>query len=231
MLVLRKYFLYFSLIFCTLLVIFPEIDIAVSGRFFEQGVGFKYKNHDIAVGIFKLVPSMTKLWVGGLVVFITYKIVSLRNAKQALKIPAIFLIISAMMGPGLAINYVLKENWGRARPNVVTEFGGDKKFTRAGAISDQCKSNCSFSSGHASMGYHFTSLAWVVPIYLQNITFIVTFLFGTMVGVGRVAQGGHFLSDITFSFLITMIINHAIYGFWLYLQRKYTKQDDKQSRH
>jgi lipid A 4'-phosphatase len=204
-------------------VIFPEIDIETSRLFFSPEAGFKHKNHIIVVWIFRFIPNLTSAWIGILVLYVIYQIFRLKNKKEVIKLPAIFLIISALIGPGFVVNYVLKENWGRARPNVISEFGGEKRFHRAGVISDQCVSNCSFSSGHASMGYYFTSFAWIVPIYLQNITFVATFLFGTIVGVGRIAQGGHFLSDVAFSFLIVTIVNYTSYSFWIYLKKKYKK--------
>lgn len=225
--ILRKYFLYISILLCIILVVFPEIDIAFSGIFYDSALGFKHKNNIMAVGIFKLVPKFAWVYLSILFLHIIYKAFMLRSAKDFIKLPAIFLMISAIIGPGFVVNYALKENWGRARPNVVQEFGGDKKFVRACVVSDQCVSNCSFSSGHAAMGYYFTSMAWLAPIYLQNIVFVATFLFGSFVGLGRIVQGSHFFSDIAFSFLIIMVTNYASYAFWNYLKRKYKTQDDK----
>ena len=37
---------------------------------------------------------------------------------------AVFLVLSLLLGPGLLVNVILKDNWGRPRPGSVVEFGG-----------------------------------------------------------------------------------------------------------
>ena len=64
------------------------------------------------------------------------------------------------LGPGLVVNGILKEHWGRARPRDVTQFGGDRRFTPALVIADQCERNCSFSAGHPSAGFALAALAY-----------------------------------------------------------------------
>ena len=40
----------------------------------------------------------------------------------------LYLIGSFLIGPGVAANLVLKENWGRPRPNGVQQFAGTADF-------------------------------------------------------------------------------------------------------
>jgi lipid A 4'-phosphatase len=126
---------------------------------------------------------------------------------------AFFLVISATLAPGIIVNSVLKENFGRARPREIAEFGGDKIYTGAFVVSDQCPKNCSFSSGHAAMGFYFTSLAYVLPFYFTPI-YLLGIIFGSFVGLSRILMGGHFASDVFISGFIVLLLNHLIYLLW-----------------
>lgn len=219
---LRYIFLFLSALSATILFAFPKLDISFSTIFFDTERGFIYKFHPILFWIFKFIPILSLFWGLGLGIYIIYSVFRTKNPNKIVKLPAIFLILSMLIGPGITVNYVLKENWGRARPCDIQEFGGASEFARAGVVSNQCVSNCSFTSGHAAMGYYFTSLSWISPIHLQSMVFVATFLFGTIVGFGRIAQGSHFLSDVIFSLLIVLLVNELCFRFWIYLKRKYS---------
>ncbi|MEI9804295.1 MAG: hypothetical protein WDN48_07260 [Pseudolabrys sp.] len=51
------------------------------------------------------------------------------------------------LGPGLAVNVLLKDHWGRPRPIDVTQFGGMDKFVPWWDPRGACPNNCSFVSG------------------------------------------------------------------------------------
>ena len=51
------------------------------------------------------------------------------------------------------VNLVLKNFWGRARPNDVLELGGKEIFSPWYEMSNACLTNCSFVSGDASVGF------------------------------------------------------------------------------
>ncbi|MFN7094324.1 MAG: phosphatase PAP2 family protein, partial [Burkholderiales bacterium] len=90
---------------------------------------------------------------------------------------------------------VFKDHWGRARPIQVTEFGGSKRFTPMGVITNQCERNCSFVSGHASVGFYLMAFAWVTK-QNRKIWFFLGWFVGMVIGGLRIWQGGHFLSDV-----------------------------------
>ena len=50
----------------------------------------------------------------------------------------------------LLVNALLKDHWGRARPNETTLFGGDGAFSGPFVIAGQCARNCSFVSGEGA---------------------------------------------------------------------------------
>jgi lipid A 4'-phosphatase len=127
----------------------------------------------------------------------------------------IFLLAALAIGPGIAVNTVLKDHWGRARPYQVGEFGGDKAFTAAPLIADQCARNCSFVSGHAALGFSLVSFAFLLPAGRRRRNISGAALgFGALVGLGRIVVGHHFLSDIVDAGLIVVGITWLLHR-WL----------------
>ena len=217
---LRKWTFILCLIIGILFIIFPQWDISISKYFYVVGEGFVYSAKPSVKLLFRGVPILTAVFVSCLVLVIIAKFFLSEKKSDSLKSPMFFLLIALAFGPGLTVNWMLKENFGRARPTQVVELGGTKEFTRAGHYTDQCTSNCSFSSGHAAMGVYFTSFSYIVPAPYQAVIFVLGALFGGFVGVGRIMQGGHFFSDVIFSFLVIMIINEISFRIWRRICKK-----------
>ena len=127
-----------------------------------------------------------------------------------------------IIGPVLIVNGILKETSGRARPRHVTEFGGTKQFTPAFVFTDQCDKNCSFVCGHASAGFYFVSLALLFKGRKKKIIFWSAVTAGGIIGLIRIMMGGHFLSDVIFSFVFVYLSSLLLYF------RMFNKEDLKQ---
>ena len=123
----------------------------------------------------------------------------------------LYLIAVVAIGPGLVVNVVFKDHWGRARPRDVVEFGGAKAFTPAFVISDQCPKNCSFVAGHPSMAFAMVALALVAARKRRAWLIALALTVGAVVGFGRIVQGGHFLSDVVFSAIFTVAVAAGLY--------------------
>jgi lipid A 4'-phosphatase len=106
---------------------------------------------------------------------------------------------------------ILKDNFGRARPRDIEEFGGSKHFTPAFVISRECNTNCSFSSGDAAGG--FFSLALVMALSRRRRMLAAAAAFGALVSLSRVASGAHFFSDTVASFFVMLIVADVLYYF------------------
>jgi len=127
----------------------------------------------------------------------------------------IFIAAATALGPGLIVNAALKDNWGRARPYQVEEFGGSKTFTPPLVPSDQCARNCSFVSGHAALAFSLVSFAFLLPAGRRRRIGLTTALgFGALVGLGRIAAGHHFLSDVIDAALISIATSWLLHR-WL----------------
>ena len=187
----------------------PSIDLAVSRAFFD-GTGFWAANstplnqfRDILYGMIfaMLLIALISLGFGAI-------------GHPIWAVPTkVWGFISAMilLGPGLVVNTMLKGNWGRARPDVITDFGGTLNFTPALIPSDQCPSNCSFVSGEGAGATALfiailVLLPYAVPARWHRPVLAAAGLICTAGIALRVIMGRHFLSDAVFAVLFTSLI-------------------------
>ncbi|NWG87385.1 MAG: phosphatase PAP2 family protein [Hydrogenophilaceae bacterium] len=204
--------LYYSFVgFGLLFLLAPELDLWASGLFYRAGEGFfLYAALD---PFHKSVPLLSQTIVGTLVAALL--IASLVSASWPLRKGLIYLLLVAAIGPGLLVNTLFKDNWGRARPVQVENFGGDKAFSPAWVPSGQCRSNCAFACGDSSVGFFLLAPAFILA--RQRRTWLAAgFAAGGLLGLMRLAQGGHFLSDVVFSFYIVYfaawLLHRLMYG-------------------
>jgi hypothetical protein len=147
----------------------------------------------------------------------------------------LFLTLAMLIGPGLIINVVLKDNWGRPRPRHTIEFGGKYAFEQVLSY-DSSSPGYSFPCGHASMGFYLF-IPWFVlrkkHKALAALSLSTGIVYGTLIGVVRMAQGGHYASDVIISGILTYLTGAAIfYAFRLnkaiWYHPKSVKIDNKQ---
>ncbi len=130
-----------------------------------------------------------------------------------------FLVLAGTLGPGAVVNLVFKDNWNRARPYQVENFGGQSQFTRAGVITDQCDANCSFVSGHVACGIFWASL--LLLRRRQTVLWISTgVVSGLLIGFARMSDRAHFLSDVLWAWPITLMTSWLVWKLLVYLYRK-----------
>jgi lipid A 4'-phosphatase len=114
--------------------------------------------------------------------------------------PEIFFVwFSGIITMLLVVNVLLKNMWGRVRPNDILPFGGVETFTPWYKFGDSCLSNCSFVSGDASVGFLLVVFYFITK---KNIYFYLAIVLGSVFGFIRIIAGGHFFSDIVFSQII-----------------------------
>ena len=115
------------------------------------------------------------------------------------------------MGPGLLVNALLKNQWGRARPRQVDLFGGEAPYTPVWQIVDHCEKNCSFVSGEASSATWLLALVFLAPVSWRKPLAATIGALAVSLSLNRVAFGGHFLSDTVLSWLLTFAVVLAVY--------------------
>lgn len=122
--------------------------------------------------------------------------------------PALVIVLTLAIGAGFIAHVLLKDEWGRPRPKQVSEFSGSQPFRAyyEPNFFNQPEPSKSFVCGHCTMGFIFFALA-LVGKRIQNptlyhISMAVAIALGTLLGITRMMQGGHFLSDVLWSGLI-----------------------------
>lgn len=127
---------------------------------------------------------------------------------------AAFMALALILGPGVMVNSILKENWGRPRPREVEGLGGQDKFEPLLTI-DKSSDGASFVSGHASMGFYFFSCGLALLACGRRKTgtavIVVGGTFGYFIGMARIVQGGHFASDVLWSAAAVWFTSAALF--------------------
>lgn len=188
-------------------ILLPQIDLFVAGLFYDgksfvlNGTLFeKFFYYSVKPVILTFVVSTLLIFVYN---FFMKKNIFGINAKVMLYV---FLFLS--IAPGLIVNFTLKENWGRARPAQIVQFGGDKEFTPAFIRSNQ--GGYSFSCGHNAAAFSLVGFA-LLARKRRRFWIYLTIVYGILVSIARMAAGGHFLSDVITSFFIVWIATHIFY--------------------
>jgi lipid A 4'-phosphatase len=202
----------------TLFLLLPQLDLWVSGLFYVPGRGFALADWPPVILVYRAVP-----WVAwGMVLVIAGAAIWLfligrplwRLDRKAL----LFIAFSTALGPGLLANTVLKDHWGRARPVQIEAFGGPHHFTPAPLPAAECARNCSFVSGHAALGFSLVAFAFLLPPGAPRRRGIGgALVLGGVVGLARIAQGAHFLSDVVFAGLLVFGTTALLY--WWIVER------------
>jgi lipid A 4'-phosphatase len=195
-----------------LFLLFPGIDLWASGLFYRPGEGFFLGASWPARAVYAAVPYLVDAVVVGVPAFYLVSALRRRPLARIDGPAAAFLLLSLAFGPGLVVNAAFKDHWGRARPAQVTEFGGTRQFTAAPLPADQCARNCSFPAGHPAVGFYLVSFAFLVrEARRRRLAIGAAMAAGGLIGLVRLMQGGHFLSDVVFSGLIVYATSWLTY--------------------
>ncbi len=191
-------------------VLFPQVDLAVTRRFHVAGSGFPATSDAILGSLRDLGQAATRMLVAVPLAALLVPLLFggarfLMRSKDAL-----FLLVATLLGPGLLVSVVLQGFWGRARPRDVADFGGAFDFSRAWVPSDACAWNCSFVSAESAAAMQLVAFAFVCPRPWRRTVAVVAVAFAVAVSLNRVAFGGHFLSDVVISWLLTLLVTLAV---------------------
>jgi lipid A 4'-phosphatase len=149
------------------------------------------------------------LAVGGFSVFL---LSFFRKELRPYKKPGLFLVLFMVLGPGLIVNMGFKDHWGRPRPDDIVNFGGTKTFHQIWERGNAGQGG-SFPSGHASIGFFIMAPFFTLKKSHRKVAFAFLGLgiaFGLFMGAGRIVQGGHFLSDVVWSGLLTYLTGFTL---------------------
>lgn len=188
--------------FADLVLAFPEIDWAVARWFYRPEVGFPLRGvWWERIGYY----SVRWLMVGINLGLIGLWLYNRRSGRRLLGFTGrrlVLLLCLLALVPGLLVNAVLKEHWGRARPVKTVELGGYRTFSPAFVRSDQ--GGGAFSSGHVAAAAYLVAVAAVLgngrPFWIALAVGYTLFI-----ALVRIGAGGHWLSDAVTSVLLVGI--------------------------
>jgi membrane-associated PAP2 superfamily phosphatase len=190
-------------------VAFPGIDLWFSTLFWDGSRGFFLKEAWWAEATYELIPKLVPVITAAALLTLAHNLIRKRPLGQFTNRRVLYLVLALALGPGLVVNVVFKDHWGRARPRDVAEFGGNDRFTPAFVISDECDRNCSFVAGHPSVLFWLASVAFVVR-RRRRLWFATAAGLGALAGLARIVQGAHFLSDVVFSGLFVFAVCYLL---------------------
>jgi lipid A 4'-phosphatase len=196
--------------------LYPELDLAVSRYFY----GFVDANQN-AFAWRLYPPAMLArdigLWVGTILVApavaaLVIKLILPRRKLLMSGRAILFLMATMALGPGLLVNVVLKDHWGRSRPIDVAQFGGPEHFVAWWDPRGDCPGNCAFVSGDVAGAVWTIAPAALAPPQWRALAYGAALALGVGMATVRVMAGGHFASDVVFAGVFTFLIIWIMHG-------------------
>lgn len=197
--------------FTVVLFRYSALDLKVQSMFYRPQTGWFLKENSFFQFLYHYgnLPALFLSIIG--LVYIGLSFQAMKWVKWR-KI-GLFLVLAMIIGPGLIINTTLKNNWGRPRPRNTIEFGGKYTFEKVLSI-DKSSPGYSFPCGHASMGFYLFVPWFLLRKRKRNWAFIsltVGIIYGLLIGLARMAQGGHYFSDVIIAGLIVYLVGAGLY--------------------
>ncbi|MGB6909277.1 MAG: phosphatase PAP2 family protein [Methyloceanibacter sp.] len=177
----------------------PDLDLAVSRLFYIEPRHFAFNHSALAAALRFGFRALT--WAAAIAA-VTGIVLALARSRRLFGLGLaqwIFLALVLITGPGLIANTLLKDNWARPRPLHVVEFGGPDRFTPVLERSGSCERNCSFISGEASATFALGFAIVMLARRRRAALMAAALTAGTLSGLIRMGEGGHFLSDVVFA--------------------------------
>jgi len=199
-----------GLLVLTWVFIHWDLDRLITARFYSPETGWylRYRQPWDFIYRYGTVPGLL-MALGALVAWF---VCMLKPRFRYLHRYFLVIVLTAVLGPGLIVNGLLKNYWGRPRPRQAQEFGGmwDYRHITQPGIPGRGKS---FPGGHATMGFIFVTLIYFrrqspALAYTGAATGLV---YGTIIGVTRTVQGAHYPSDSLWSLGVILIVSVALY--------------------
>lgn len=134
---------------------------------------------------------------------------SLRRWRRTLLFP----LLVGVVGPGILVNLVFKEYWGRPRPREVEGLGGHQRFEQVLEI-DPGSEGKSFPCGHATMGFFFFGGFFLLRRHRRRMAegfLVFGLVVGGLMGIARMAQGAHHFSDAIWAGAICWFAAMGVY--------------------
>ena len=195
--------------------LYPQLDLMISAPFYAM----KFNGNNFGWHVYPpvMLARDIGLWISTLLIApaIAALVIKLLLPKRKLLISGraiVFLIATLALAPGLFVNVLLKDHWGRPRPIDVAQFGGSEHFVAWWDPRGDCPNNCSFVSGDVSGAFWTIAPAVLAPPQWRALAYGAALALGTAMAVLRMMAGGHFITDTIFAGVFTFLIIWIVHG-------------------
>ena len=191
--------------------LYPDLDIRVTGLLFNPELNV-YPVRRVLV-----VVRLAAMWVIAALAVPAFLALLLKliMPRKRMFIPGravVFLIATLALGPGLMVNVIAKDHWGRPRPVDVQQMGGTDPFVAWWDPRGPCPKNCSFVSGDVAGGFWTMAPAALAPAPWRPLAYAAAIAFGSGIAAIRMLFGGHFFTDTVFAGVITFLIIWVVFN-------------------
>jgi membrane-associated PAP2 superfamily phosphatase len=193
--------------------IFPELDLKLAALFYDAPT----RSFPLKFNAYAAIARDGAMWIAwGLAIpAIAALVIKLLRPDRPLMMSGraiIFLLMTLTLSAGVLTNLAFKSYWGRPRPVLVTQFGGDVPFVPWWDPRGGCDHNCSFFSGEGATAFWTFAPAALTPPPWRPLAYAAATLFGVVTSGLRMAFGGHFFSDVATAGLVTFLLIWLAYG-------------------
>lgn len=206
----------------------PMLDLAIARAFYHQSESgatghFTSNAFFDFMYTYGVLPAWITVGLAVVILLLSY----ISTYWKPWRSSALVMVLTLAIGAGFVTHALLKDHWGRPRPRQVIEFGGNQPFRSyyEPNFFHQPEPSKSFSCGHCSMGFYFFALALLGKRWRNKLVYwlgmVSAFTLGIALSITRMAQGGHFFSDILMTALIMWLT--ALTCDWLI----FSEQDEK----
>lgn len=178
-----------------------DLDRALAAHFYDPQADSAWPRGEGAFWLwwyrYGVVPALLMFAAGALVYAAGY---ARRGGNEARRAGAL-IMLALLVGPLLLTNGLLKNTYGRPRPRQVEAFGGDRPFVPV-LMPTWRGSERSFPSGHAAAGFAPVALLFALRRRWPRLAWAAGaggLAWGSVLGYMRMAQGGHFFSDVVWA--------------------------------
>lgn len=198
---------------------FSDLDISIASYFYQstaaKGLEWTYRKFPLWDFFYHTVPVFATLL--GLIGIEIIVLGSIKPHWRRWRLYGWFIVLTIALGPGLLVNIIFKDHWGRPRPCEIETFGKNAAYLPP-LIPDFSSDSKSFPCGHCAVAFSFATFYFILSpqwTIFSKLILIASLIAAGLVGISRMAAGGHFLSDVLWSGVLTYIVMVGLYFFGL----------------
>lgn len=195
----------------TVIAWLTRIDHFMAGIFFNEADKIWFLKHDLIITLIYEATPVPAFIVFGISVIVAITSIWKKTWRKWTR-QAICLIVVMALGPGLVVNSIFKDWYGRPRPKQTVEYEGKMEFCPVWIIGHPGEAK-SFPCGHASVGFYFMAgyfCWWRKNRRVARRWMAAGLGAGTLLGLARMASGAHWFSDVVWAAAFVYFISYGV---------------------